>query len=298
MDDRTFSKTPSRWPLLLVTAAIIALAGAGAYFGFAEMTTLRQEAAHCGEPGCKRLAADVQTLRSEIEQVREQGLAEEVGKLKEALGAVTAERDRLAQEVASCGDKGCDALRRRLETVESERDQLRERVAELEKTEAEMRDHVAELEKANTALQARGESEISRQTGTKVSLVAVLRVGPFPVGSFKLDDKKLAEVTSALEPFKETPLLVVGVADKTPYKGASAELKQLGLMLARARLVKEMGYEVYYQIRQNDPSVPMSRGIIVYKFSLEASTEEVAGRTYGTDRPVPTFFTSTQAQAG
>ena len=290
----------SRWLLLLAAIVVTGLVGGGAYYGFTEMETLRQEAAHCGAPGCERLASDHRNLQAEMEEGlngKVSGLETEIRDLKQALEKATAERDRLSQQVAACGEGGCEALREELETAKGEQARLGEQVAALEKARTELRDQMAALEKTNAELQAQLGAELAQQKQAKVHLAELLRIGPFDLGSFKLDDAKVAEIEAVLSPYKGTPLLVIGIADKSPYKGASAELKQLGLMLARARLVKEMGYEVYYQIRQNDPSVPQSRGLVVYKFSLEEAQPSVA-QADKVSLPVPTFFTSTGSQAG
>lgn len=399
MDDQHPSPGSSRRLVLAAVVVVAGLGAGGAYVANSKIDTLSQEAAHCGQPGCAKLAEDAAGLRSELADIHAKNftgqiatlegevetltgkigtLEGEIGKLRENLATAIAERNSLGEQVAFCGADGCAALHNKLLTaegglqdledhkaklvremaalrdklattesglkdlegsntqlsqdvatlrdklaaaetglkdvedskaqlgqevaalqdklalVEKDRDELQAKNADMASQQGQLRQQMAELEKKTTRLERQLADEFSKQEGRQITLVELLRIGPFDIGSFQLSKDKLTKVEQALRPHKTAPLLVVGVADKTPFSGPSSHLKQLGLMLARARLVEEMGYQVYYQVRQSDPQVPNSRGIVVYKLDLGPASPAMAEG----GAPIPTFYRSRSGQAG
>lgn len=254
---RTQPLDRSRLLLYGLVALLVAVIAGLSYYSYRQSATLKRQS---GGQGVSQVAS---SQAGQPEKIAE--LEKEVGRLKDALATAESGRDALQAQVAACGTAGCQALAEKLATSEKQ-------IGELERKEKELRSQVAALKEENRTMRDRIVKEFSGATGQKLILVEIARMGSLEIGSFAPTEQQLAELRQDLAPYKSSPLLVVGIADYRPYKGPSADLKQLGLMLARARLVKEMGYEVYYQVRQNDPSVPESRGIIVYQMSMKTQT--------------------------
>jgi hypothetical protein len=270
--DGTGRANRMRLALIGAIAFLLAVIGGMAYLGHVRQGVL---------------AGRIQNLQARLEAAQPANattVEEETRRLKEALSAAESERDRLAGVVSSCGPDGCAALAGKLARAEDE-------VKELRRQQHELRGRIAALMHDGKAMRDRLAHEFAGATGQKLNLVEIARFGPFDIGSSVPTERQLAEWREELQPFRNAPLLVVGVADFHPYKGPSADLKQLGLMLSRARLVKEMGFEVYYQVRQNDPEVPESRGIVVYQMSIQA-TEASSAPGHGASQAISPFFTS------
>ncbi len=316
-----------RWFLTVAAVSVIGAVGAGLYYGYDEMEGLRQETAHCGEPGCEQLADTSRGLQFQLDKIQAQdlpgkivNLETEVQRLKNAVSAATAERDKLSEQMVRCGEDGCMALmekhaaaqtelaavkkdltgaQEKLAAAQKGLNEAQTKLGELKGREVRINKKLAMGEEENDRLRTKLRDEFAEQAGRRITISELFRIGPFDVGSFKLDSDKLAKVEEALSSHKGKPLLVVGIADKRPFKGPSGELKQLGLMLARARIVKEMGYEVYYQVRQDETAGPDSRAVIVYGLSIGSpSTGNMARKDTAPGAAIPTFYVSSMSQAG
>lgn len=251
-----------------------------------ERDRLSEQVAHCGEDGCAALKEKLAATQTTLAAVQAD------------LAATQAELAATQSDLKTAGTE-LTLVRNALAEAQTELTTAKTELGDLKDRQVEIQQKLAMGQEENERLRTQLREEFARQAGRRITLTELLRIGPFGVGSFKLESGKLAEVEEALRPHKGKPLLVVGIADRRPFKGPSGELKQLGLMLARARVVKEMGYEVYYQVRQNDADVPDSRGVIVYELTIGSpSNANMAQTDTAPGLAIPTFYVSTQAQAG
>ncbi|MCC7167666.1 MAG: hypothetical protein IT565_08845 [Rhodospirillales bacterium] len=275
--------------LYAIVAILIALLAGGGFFGYQKIVGLQRDMANCSEAGCKSLAEQLRSLKggpapagAALAPAQGEG---DMQRLKEALKAAEEGRDQLAAQAQACGAEGCQSLAGRLAKAEKDVQALKAQVKKL-------RDQVAALGQDNQRIKDELAKEFSSLTGQRLLLKEIVRIGPFAIGSFEPSEAQLAELKEALATYKNTPLLVVGVADHRPYQAPSAELKQLGLMLARAEIVKSQGYEVYYQVRRNDPGVPESRGLVVYQMGLQSKAVSALPQENAVSMAMPAFYTN------
>lgn len=286
--DQTSSRVTSRPKALHVLVGILLVVIATmAYFGHGRIDALHQELSSCREAACtspQGLTARIAPPLVPGPSVNAAELEGELLRLKNGLRATEQDRDRLAEQVVACGAEGCQALAARLAKAEAD-------VQAMKHQQRSLRQQVASLRADNRQIREQLAKEFSAQTGQRLLLMEIARLAPIDIGTSTPTDAQLSELQEALQPYKNTPLLVVGIADHRPYKGPSAELKQLGLMLSRAQIVKAMGYEVYYQVRQNDPGLAESRGIIVYQMSMQSSATSMSSEG-SLAMAVPTYYTA------